>query len=51
LKLRQYRLQKFEEREEEIRAEFAENFEALFRTNQIQKKKKSISEGSGFIDG
>ncbi|HHM9102854.1 TPA: site-specific DNA-methyltransferase [Pseudomonas aeruginosa] len=31
-------LAKFEEREEEIRAEFADNFEALFRTNQIQKE-------------
>ncbi len=31
-------LAKFEEREEEIRSEFAENFETLFRTNQIQKE-------------
>ena len=31
-------LAKFEEREEEIRADFAKHFEVLFRTNQIQKE-------------
>ena len=31
-------LSKFEERKEEIRHEFAENFDGLFRTNQIQKE-------------
>jgi len=31
-------LSKFEEREDEIRAEFADNFDHLFRTNQIQKE-------------
>lgn len=31
-------LAKFEEREDNIRADFAENFEFLFRTNQIQKE-------------
>ena len=31
-------LAKFEDREDEIRADFAEQFEFLFRTNQIQKE-------------
>jgi adenine-specific DNA-methyltransferase len=31
-------LAKFEEREDEIRAEFADKFDFLFRTNQIQKE-------------
>lgn len=31
-------LAKFEEREDQIRSEFADNFDALFRTNQIQKE-------------
>lgn len=31
-------LAKFEEREEEIRADFAKHFDTLFRTNQIQKE-------------
>lgn len=31
-------LAKFEDREEEIRADFAQHFEYLFRTNQIQKE-------------
>lgn len=31
-------LAKFEDREEEIRAEFADHYQTLFRTNQIQKE-------------
>ncbi len=36
--LRRISLSRFEDREAEIRSEFAENFDLLFRTNQIQKE-------------